>query len=112
MHLQHLLDEGVVGHSLIRTYKECARATIAQNFTRSKQLENFLTIVVWEKLNTGHYGEIDEAWRVFYACIMMCKAVRLKFEKRIQVSLFVFAVNRVLIYFNSTDYIYYNSDNV
>ncbi|VBB29800.1 unnamed protein product [Acanthocheilonema viteae] len=87
MHLQHLPDESVVGCSLLRAHKECARATLECNFTRSKQLEIFLTSVVWEKLNTGHYGEVDEAWRIFYASIMMCRAVRLKFEKEIQEAL-------------------------
>ncbi|OZC05632.1 hypothetical protein X798_07393, partial [Onchocerca flexuosa] len=87
VHLQHLPDENVVGYSLIRIYKECARATLVQNFTRSEQLENFLTSTIWEKLNTGHYGQVDEAWRIFYASIMMCKAVRLKFEKQIQEAL-------------------------
>lgn len=99
MHLQHLPDERVVGCSLLRTYRECARATLAHDFTRSKELENFLTSIVWEKLNTGHYGEVDEAWRVFYASVMMCKAVRLKFEEQIQVNIFAFAlIVLVLIY--------------
>uniref|UniRef100_A0A1I7VNN0 Acetyltransferase n=1 Tax=Loa loa TaxID=7209 RepID=A0A1I7VNN0_LOALO len=88
VHLQHLPDEYVVGRSLIRIYKECAQATLAKNFTRSKQLEKFLMSIAWEKLNTGHYGEVDEAWRVFYAVIMMCRAVRLKFEERIQEALY------------------------
>ncbi|VDK83118.1 unnamed protein product [Litomosoides sigmodontis] len=87
MHLQHLSDEHVVGYSLLRTYRECARATLTQDFTRSKELENFLASLVWEKLNTGHYGEVDEAWRVFYASIMLCKAVRLKFEDQVQEAL-------------------------
>ncbi|KAM3728807.1 Bifunctional peptidase and arginyl-hydroxylase JMJD5 [Dirofilaria immitis] len=87
VHLQHLSDESVVGYSLIRIYKECARATLVQNFTRSEQLENFLASLVWEKLNTGHYGKVDEAWRIFYASIMMCKAVRLKFKKQTQEAL-------------------------
>ncbi|VDK78325.1 unnamed protein product [Onchocerca ochengi] len=87
VHLQHLPDENVVGYSLIRIYKECARATLVQNFTRSEQLEHFLTSIIWEKLNIGHYGQVDEAWRIFYASIMMCKAVRLKFEKQIQEAL-------------------------
>uniref|UniRef100_A0A915PPS1 JmjC domain-containing protein n=1 Tax=Setaria digitata TaxID=48799 RepID=A0A915PPS1_9BILA len=82
LHLQHLLDEVVVGHSLIRALKECARATLVNNFIRSEQLEDFLTSLVWEKLNTGHYAKVDEAWRVFYASIMLCKAVRLKFENQ------------------------------
>ncbi|VDM22157.1 unnamed protein product [Wuchereria bancrofti] len=88
VHLQHLPEESVVGCSLIRIYKECARATLAQNFTRSKQLESFLASVAWEKLNTGYYEEVDEAWRVFYTIIMMCRAVRLKLERQIEEALF------------------------
>lgn len=45
--------------------------------------------IAWEKLNTGYYEEVDEAWRVFYTVIMMCRAVRLKLERRIEVSIFV-----------------------
>ncbi|VDN82558.1 unnamed protein product [Brugia pahangi] len=88
VHLQHLPEESVVGCSLIRIYKECARATLAQNFTRSKQLENFLASIAWEKLNIGYYEEVNEAWRVFYTVIMMCRAVRLKLERRIEEALF------------------------
>uniref|UniRef100_A0A0R3RV12 JmjC domain-containing protein n=1 Tax=Elaeophora elaphi TaxID=1147741 RepID=A0A0R3RV12_9BILA len=87
VNLQHLPDESVVGYSLIRTYRECALATLARDFTRSKQLENFLISIIWEKLNTGHYADVDEAWRIFYASIMMCKAVRLKFEKQVEEAL-------------------------
>lgn len=83
-----MIDERVVGRSLIRTYRECALATLAQNFKRSMQLEKFLLTLAWDKLNTGNFGEVDEAWRIFHGVMMLCKAVRLKFENKIQVRIF------------------------
>ncbi|VDN01435.1 unnamed protein product [Thelazia callipaeda] len=87
VHLQYLADENVIGLSLIRVYRECACATLTQNFKRSEELENFLEAMAWEKLNTGHYAEVNEAWRILYAIVMSCKAVRLKFEQKVQEAL-------------------------
>ncbi|VDN32423.1 unnamed protein product, partial [Gongylonema pulchrum] len=87
LHLQHLLDERIIGRSLVRTFRECAVATLMCNFARSKELEEFLLALAWEKLNTGHYSQVDEAWRILYAAVSACKAVRLKEENHIKEAL-------------------------
>ncbi|VDM36871.1 unnamed protein product [Toxocara canis] len=88
VHLRFETEERVVGSSLLRTYRECALATQRSDFERSEKLEKLLLTLTWEKLNTGHYSQVNDAWRALYSAVAACKAYRLlahhKFEEAIR----------------------------
>ncbi|VDK50284.1 unnamed protein product [Anisakis simplex] len=77
LHIRFEINERVVGKSILKTYCECARATQRNEFERSETLEKYLLNIAWEKLNTGHYSQVNDAWRALYAAVSACKAYRL-----------------------------------
>lgn len=88
--MQFSLNKNVIGYSLIRIYRECAFAVNQGNFKRSVELEKFGLTIAWEKLNTGHYAKVDDAWRELYSTFSACKAVRLAYAGNHKVIFYFF----------------------
>uniref|UniRef100_F1L073 JmjC domain-containing protein 5 n=1 Tax=Ascaris suum TaxID=6253 RepID=F1L073_ASCSU len=83
LHLRFEVNELVVGSSLLRIYRECAFATQRCDFERSEKLERFLLTLAWEKLNSGHYSQVNDAWRALYSATAACKACRLYAQNKL-----------------------------
>jgi acyl carrier protein phosphodiesterase len=68
--------ERIIGRSLRILVDECVLATVEKRFDESVRLEKVLLDYSWEKLNTGHYSQVNDSWRLFYTAGNACKAVR------------------------------------
>uniref|UniRef100_A0A914V5L9 N-acetyltransferase domain-containing protein n=1 Tax=Plectus sambesii TaxID=2011161 RepID=A0A914V5L9_9BILA len=68
--------ERVIGRSLRILFEKCVAATTEKRFDESASFEKVLLDYSWEKLNTGHYSQVNECWRMFYAAANACKSVR------------------------------------
>uniref|UniRef100_A0A0N5AL71 JmjC domain-containing protein 5 n=1 Tax=Syphacia muris TaxID=451379 RepID=A0A0N5AL71_9BILA len=83
LHYQHDLDVKVIGRSLIRAYQDyCIALQNPTPIERALKLEEFLMAFVWEKLNTGHYSLVSDAWRELYSALSAAKSLRL-FENKL-----------------------------
>ncbi|VDL83910.1 unnamed protein product [Nippostrongylus brasiliensis] len=49
-----------------------------EGLQRALKNEAFILDFAWERLNTGHYSEVDDCWRTLFACASLLKAVRLE----------------------------------
>lgn len=65
-----------INSSIASLYSDCAIATESRQFDRSEPMERVMYELAWEKLNTGHYSLVDDAWRRFYAAVCAIRAVR------------------------------------
>ncbi|KAK6740688.1 hypothetical protein RB195_008878 [Necator americanus] len=84
--LHHLLDVYKLGNSIVETFvrvashvqhvQEVIDVSVEQSKTVIKE-ESLLLDHAWERLNTGHFSEVDECWRRLYAAVSLVKAVRL-----------------------------------
>ncbi|KAJ1366323.1 hypothetical protein KIN20_026959 [Parelaphostrongylus tenuis] len=87
--LHRLMDARKLGLSIVRTFVRLAMAVqVIQreqppNTSLSPEMsiivkdEELLLALAWEKLNTGHFSEVDECWRQLYAAVSLVKSVRL-----------------------------------
>ncbi|XP_038064035.1 lysine-specific demethylase 8-like [Patiria miniata] len=74
MALEDLAQE-VTGRALCLLLQECAddffRGDIPQSLNKSEELLSY----TWEKLNTGHWKDVDIAWRHVYTYASLLKAM-------------------------------------
>ncbi|PAV88545.1 hypothetical protein WR25_10863 [Diploscapter pachys] len=75
--LPYLLNESKIGRPLIAALMNYASAIAAGDCKSARKNEEYLFDVGWERLNVGHYSEVDEEWRKFYAIISLYKAYRI-----------------------------------
>ncbi|KAK5982344.1 hypothetical protein GCK32_017481 [Trichostrongylus colubriformis] len=89
------MDSRKLGHSIIHIFVQLALAVqrIQENMSADDlsstilQNEALLLDFAWERLNTGHFSEVSECWRLLYAATSMVKSVRLASAGQYLVSL-------------------------
>ncbi|WKX99288.1 hypothetical protein Q1695_014290 [Nippostrongylus brasiliensis] len=85
-YLRRRLDIEKIGRSIVHTYVEVAKEieklqngkVCPEGLQRALKNEAFILDFAWERLNTGHYSEVDDCWRTLFACASLLKAVRLE----------------------------------
>ncbi|KJH51354.1 hypothetical protein DICVIV_02473 [Dictyocaulus viviparus] len=91
--LHRAMDVRKLGLSAVRTYVRLAievqniQKSVSGIYEAGEISSSKLTAIVgdeamllafaWEKLNTGHFSEVDDNWRLFYAALSLLKSVRL-----------------------------------
>nr|CDJ85085.1 Lysine-specific demethylase 8 [Haemonchus contortus] len=83
--LQHLMDAKKLGESIVHIFvqlsiavQQCQQEIAAHPLSNSDlQNEALLLDFAWDRLNTGHFSEVDQCWRLLYAATSWVKSVRL-----------------------------------
>ncbi|VDP51573.1 unnamed protein product [Heligmosomoides polygyrus] len=85
VYLRRLMSVEKVGESILRTFVSAAMKVQKLQMTQirfedAREMVNeeaLLLDYAWERLNTGHFSEVDECWRIVFAATSLLKAVRL-----------------------------------
>ncbi|KAK6045126.1 hypothetical protein COOONC_17369 [Cooperia oncophora] len=88
--LHHLMDARKIGDSIVHIFILVAMAVqrmqenMSVDHQSSSVLQNeaLLLDFAWERLNTGHFSEVDQCWRLLYAATSLVKSVRLASEEQ------------------------------
>lgn len=87
--LHRVMDVEKLGLSIVRTFVRLAMgvqviqreqlgdANLSSKMSTIIKDEELLLAFAWEKLNTGHFSEVDGCWRMLYAAVSLVKSVRL-----------------------------------
>nr|CDJ90045.1 Protein JMJD-5 [Haemonchus contortus] len=83
--LQHLMDAKKLGESIVHIFvqlsiavQQCQQEIATHSLSNSDlQNEALLLDFAWDRLNTGHFSEVDQCWRLLYAATSWVKSVRL-----------------------------------
>ncbi|KAK6010689.1 hypothetical protein OSTOST_24257, partial [Ostertagia ostertagi] len=79
------MDARKLSNSIIHSFVSVAVAV--QRIQEDKNIDHLPSSILekeallldfaWERLNTGHFSEVDECWRLLYAAVSLVKSVRL-----------------------------------
>ncbi|KAE9418089.1 hypothetical protein Angca_002521 [Angiostrongylus cantonensis] len=91
--LYRAMDARKVGLSIVRAFvrlamgvqeiqreqrsTQQAKTSLSSKMSTIIENEAVLLSFAWEKLNTGHFSEVDDCWRLLFAAVSLVKSVRL-----------------------------------
>lgn len=69
------IDEEIVGGAVMHQICMCSKLAHDKKYKRSAQFCCVVLDYVWEKLNQGHWKDVDISWRYVYTVVSVFKAV-------------------------------------
>lgn len=75
--LDEIKEHGVLGNFVLKLISQLVDSFYTESGSLAKYLElsKVLLDIIWEKLNTGHWKDVDVSWRLSYSLVSCIKAL-------------------------------------